>query len=126
MGGTTRGAPGRLTRVVLGTVTDLQAQVGADRTVTLTWTAPGDDGHNPGHATQYVIWFSQVPIGAENLGDTTNTAQDLPAPAEAGETQQCRIPGLKAGEEYHFRMLAIDDVGNGSMLSNEATVNGRQ
>lgn len=86
--------------------------------VTLSWTAPGDDG-TVGRATRYEVRYSQLPITAANYALAT-IAPGPPAPANAGTSQTFTIGGLKSGTTYYFAMKTVDEAGNWSVVSNVA------
>jgi hypothetical protein len=75
-------------------VTDLAATT-SKRNVTLTWTAPGDDG-TCGRAHSYDVRFSQAPITTDNF----SSAQPVEGEAAPGE------PG--AGESFTIRTPRCD------------------
>lgn len=95
--------------------------------ITLDWTAPGDDG-NVGTATTYQMkWSTTRP-------DTTSqTAMDtwwaaatnvtgLPAPHVAGTAESFTVAGpFATGQTYYFVMKACDEVPNCSGYSNVAS-----
>ena len=107
-------------------VTDLKAAAFGGGKVTLTWTAPGDDGKK-GRAAVYQIKHAAKPIlefvpwpakkdthvafwGGENVSDE-------PAPRAAGAKQSYVVKDLTAGT-YWFAIKTRDEVGNQSPISN--------
>ena len=98
-------------------IADLRITEATDSSLTLTWTAPGDDGVI-GAATAYELRHSTQPIDAGNFADALPAS--APQPAEAGTSQGSVIVGFDEATEHHFRIVAIDDRGNRSALSNEA------
>lgn len=88
------------------------------RSVTLEWTAPGDDGYI-GKATAYEIRFSRYPITPQNFvfAVRLNTAL-LPGPV--GTHERMTVFGLQYGIPYYFALRAYDDAGNLSQISNVA------
>jgi len=101
-----------------GPVTDLAATVESDQTVTLHWTAPGDDG-TQGTATSYEIRYSTTPLNSVHwLG--ASLAADPPSPLASGEAQELRITGLLSDTPYYFGLKATDESKNQSVLSNLA------
>jgi hypothetical protein len=86
------------------------------QSVTLVWTAPGDDG-NIGTASNYEMRYSQSPINTSNWGQAT-PATGLPAPQVAGTRQSVTVAGLTQGTTYYFAIRTQDDAGNWSPLSN--------
>jgi len=91
------------------------AQAGAD-TLTLLWTAPGDDGL-AGSADHYEVRLSTSLIN-DSTWDSAWLIGSAPAPLPAGARQSLVVRGLTRGTTYYFAIKAIDDVGNVSPLSN--------
>jgi hypothetical protein len=96
-------------------------------TITLQWTAPGDDG-NVGTATTYQMRWSASPIVGTDTLSWWNAAfvvsTGLPAPMIAGTTQTAIVTGaFVAGVTYRFMMKACDEASppNCSRYSNLAT-----
>lgn len=95
--------------------------------ITLDWTAPGDDG-NVGTATTYEMrWHTTRP-------DTTSSAAfdlwwngatpvaAMPAPMIAGTAQSKIVPGpFPTGATYYFVLKACDEIPNCSPYSNVAS-----
>ena len=88
---------------------------GAD-SVTLQWTAPGDDGM-VGKATLYLMKRSTAPINAGNWS-AANDVGGLPAPLVAGTRQSMVVRGLSRDTTYYFAVRAEDDAGNIAPISN--------
>ena len=89
--------------------------------LTLEWTATGDDGSGGGPATRYEVRYSTSPIN--NLTDFANgmvPADDPPTPGAPGSTETFPITGLAGDTTYHFAVLVVDDADNFSTLSNPA------
>ena len=84
--------------------------------VTLSWTAPGDDG-NTGTATQYEVRYSTSPIDASNFGSAT-LVTGAPSPLVAGTQQTMFVSGLQTLTPYWFAMRTADERGNWSAISN--------
>jgi hypothetical protein len=97
-------------------VTNLKANDPTPNTITLTWTAPGDDGNN-GTATIYEIRYFTESITGENWAAATNATGE-PPPEEAGITQKFTVTGLSLETKYYFAMKTSDEVPNISPLSN--------
>lgn len=87
--------------------------------ITLTWTAPGDDGAS-GRAAQYDIRYALAPITAGNF-DSATTGTDAPAPAIAGAIESFTVTGLNPGTTYYFAIKTADEALNWSTLSNIAS-----
>ncbi len=88
----------------------------ASGTVTIDWTAPGDDS-TMGRATSYDLRYSLTPITTANFTLATK-ALGVPAPKIAGSAESFAITNLIAGASYFFALKTADDAGNVSALSN--------
>ena len=86
--------------------------------VTLKWTAPGDDA-NRGTAAQYDLRYSTEPITEENWNQATPVL-GMPKPQQAGTKESVTVTGLKKGVEYYFRIKTKDEMSNWAALSNQA------
>jgi flagellar hook assembly protein FlgD len=105
-------------------ITDLRALDSTSTSVTLEWTSPGDNYYD-GSADRLVVRYSTNPITARNFSSAT-LAQDIPAPAGGGASQQFVIQGLAPNTQYYFAMRAFDEVNNSSGLSNVVTTRTRR
>jgi len=91
-------------------------------TLTVCWTATGDDGRN-GKASSYDIRYSQQ----APQGDTSGWWNDClrvssaPAPDWPGIRQCMTIENIVEGAQYYVAMKVIDESGNQSGLSNIAS-----
>ena len=85
-------------------------------TITLTWTAPGDDS-TWGTAAQYDIRYSTSLINDSNWASATQVSGE-PTPLPAGTQQTFTVTGLQSGRTYYFAMKTADEVPNWSGLSN--------
>jgi hypothetical protein len=105
------------------TILDLTAGTPTNASITLTWTAPGDDGMS-GNATGYVVKYSTSgPVFDSNWASATTYTQSW-TPAKNGTTETHVITGLTAGTSYWFVIKAYDDASptpNYSEVSNSAT-----
>ncbi len=97
-------------------VNNLAADDVTTTAVTLTWTAPGDDG-TTGTASTYDVRYSTSLISAANWDSATQVANE-PTPTAAGTSQSITIDGLENGTTYYFAMKTSDEVPNTSALSN--------
>ncbi|MDP3964247.1 MAG: fibronectin type III domain-containing protein [bacterium] len=86
--------------------------------VTLTWTAPGDDGQI-GQATQYDIRYSTSPISESNWSGAQQITNE-PSPKLAGLQETFVVSNLVPKTRYYFALKATDESGNVSSLSNIA------
>jgi len=96
----------------------LAAAEATPNSITLNWTAPGDDG-NTGTASQYDIRYSLSTINDANW-DAATQASGEPAPSQAGTAEQFEITGLQPSTTYYFAIKTADEVPNWSVLSNIA------
>lgn len=83
--------------------------------ITIAWTAPGDDG-STGTAAAYDLRRAAQPITAENW-DTAVPIATVPVPAVGGTVQTCQAAGLGEASTYHFALRTRDEAGNWSGLS---------
>ncbi len=84
--------------------------------ITLTWTAPGDDG-TTGQATMYDLRYSTAPISADNFSSAARD-HSIPSPLPSGFTESHTVTGLQADTMYYFAMKSIDEAGNVADMSN--------
>ncbi len=91
-----------------------------DSTVTLTWTAVGDDSLT-GTATSYDVRYSTSPITTANWASAT-TVTGEPTPTAAGTTQSYMVRNLGRQVTYYFAAKVTDDSANPSALSNVLSV----
>ncbi|RED56597.1 fibronectin type III domain-containing protein [Cohnella lupini] len=110
-GGGDATAPAAIGNLSSGTVTAAS--------VSLNWTAPGDDG-STGTATSYDVRYSLSAINAGNWASAT-PATGEPTPVAAGGSQSFVVTGLSANTAYYFAVKTQDEVPNVSALSNVAT-----
>ena len=99
---------------------DLATSNPTAESITLTWTAPGDDGRT-GAATSYDVRFSKTPIGGEaSWAGAWSAAQSL-TPSASGSSETLVVSGLEASTTYYFAVRAVDEQHNMGALSNAAT-----
>jgi hypothetical protein len=101
-------------------IVDLAMTAFDEVSISLQWTAPGDDG-NVGTVTAYDIRFAEAPIAGDAEWTAATQFGDLPtAPQAAGSTETVTIDtGLTQGHHYYIRMKTTDDKGNESGMSNQ-------
>ena len=84
--------------------------------VTLTWTAPGDDSL-AGTAAAYDLRYSTAAITSTNFAAATRVA-GMAAPAASGSAETVTVTGLLSATTYYFAIKAADEAGNWAPLSN--------
>jgi hypothetical protein len=104
-------APGAISNLATGSST-------AD-SVTLSWTAPGDNG-STGTASGYDIRYSTSAINDGNWASAIQATGE-PAPLAAGNNQSFVVAGLSSSCTYYFAMKTADEVWNWSGISNVPT-----
>lgn len=85
-------------------------------TVTLTWTAPGNDGSS-GRASSYDLRYSTSPIDSSNFNSATRLGQ-VPSPQASGQSETITVPGLNPSTTYYFALKSADEAPNWSDISN--------
>ncbi len=120
-------APQNFDLIAPAKIDDLAAISAYDTTVTLTWTAPGDDS-TAGTASYYEVRYSmQAPTeGAENdwFENLADTLAGEPDSSLAGTKETMIVSGLQPGQTYYFAVRTFDEAdvndgaGNGSPVSN--------
>jgi|GEM_PF-1061607 len=100
-------------------ITDLRASSSEPDSVTLTWTAPGNDGMS-GIAAFYDVRYSTEPITEENWDSARKTAGE-PKPGASGILESMTVRGLESDTEYYFAVKAGDEARNLSPISNAAS-----
>jgi subtilisin family serine protease/subtilisin-like proprotein convertase family protein len=98
-------------------VNDLSVAGTSMSSVTLTFTATGDDGAI-GTADFYDLRYSTSPIVTDADFDAAQSATSEPSPQPAGSTESVTVAGLNFGTTYYFALKVVDDGGNVSDLSN--------
>ncbi len=101
-------------------ITDITPISKSASSITLQWTAVGDDGFT-GQASSYDIRYSTESITTDNFKDA-NVVGSIPQPADCGDgssrpTQSVTVEGLLANTDYYFAIKTIDDWGNSGDLS---------
>jgi formylglycine-generating enzyme required for sulfatase activity len=95
---------------------NLAVQSTTQTSVTLTWTATGDDG-NQGTATSYDLRRSSSVITESNFSAATQVT-GVPGPRTSGQAESFSVTGLSANTTYYFAIKAKDDVNLQSPVSN--------
>jgi hypothetical protein len=102
-----------------GSVSDLAIDTVTATSITLSWTAPGDDG-DEGRATSYQLKWSGALISSANF-DAATTVPAVPAPAPAGTVETFTVAGLDSTLSYFFAIRSRDGDGLYSAVSNNAS-----
>jgi len=100
-------------------VPDLTATANATNSVTLEWTAVGNNG-NEGTAFLYDIRYSKSPISEETFSSASQAVK-MPSPKEAGTAESFIIKDLEFSTQYYFALKVRDRQFNFSGLSNVVT-----
>jgi Tol biopolymer transport system component len=98
------------------TVTDLTVFEIAETSISLTWTAPGDDGMT-GSASLYDLRYS-VQLITEDAWQDATEVEPSPEPSAPGTAEHFDVLGLETGQQYYFGIRTRDDAGNLAGLSN--------
>ena len=99
-------------------VQDLAIESVNGSSVTLQWTATGDDGAT-GTASGYDLRYSTTsPIQTDDDFANASRVDGLPEPAASGQTESFTVSGLPFETEVHFALRAYDELENTSALSN--------
>ncbi len=110
------GVPEPIDVVPPAAVTNLAARLSDVTSLTLSWTAPGDNG-NAGTAALYQVRMAEQAITDSTWAQAAEiVARPLPKPA--GSTQTCPVASLTPGQTYYFALKALDEAANSSPLSN--------
>jgi len=96
-------------------VVDLTVQSAVGSAVTLSWTAPGDDGTDE-QASRYDLRYSRTSLAGAGW-DSATVAGSLPAPKPAGQVESATIVDLAPGA-WHIALKAADEALNWSAMSN--------
>jgi len=97
--------------------TNLAAGNPTPGSITLTWTAPGDD-NNTGTATQYDIRYATSIINDNTKFANATQVQTEPTPHVASTTENFTVSGLSDNTTYYFALKTRDNASLWSGLSN--------
>ncbi|MBI5005154.1 MAG: fibronectin type III domain-containing protein [Candidatus Lloydbacteria bacterium] len=97
-------------------VSDLAVSSPTASSLTVSWTAPGDD-NNTGTATAYDLRYSTAAIIDGNFSSATQVSGE-PSPQAVGASQSMTVTGLSANTTYYFALKTSDEVPNTSAISN--------
>jgi hypothetical protein len=99
-------------------ITDLTGGPGeVDGSLSLEWTAPGDDG-TEGRAASYVVKTSVYPIVTEQDWVQADGKPGEPIPDPAGTRERMTIRNLGSANYVYVSMRAVDDFFNVSPIGN--------
>lgn len=107
-------APAAITNMTVNSVTT--------NTITLTWTASGDDD-NQGTASSYDIrYLTEGPLNNLNW-DEAIAVTDVRTPNSSGQQETVVVEGLETGTTYYFAIRVADEAGNWSAISSSLNIN---
>ena len=98
-----------------GKPTNLQAVAG-DKQVTVSWTAPTDPGYvsgAEGTIDEYIVYYHTASFDTTSLPGTTAVTD--------GTTTSVVVTGLTNGQQYHFKIIVVNNGYIKSLLSGEVT-----
>lgn len=97
-------------------VSNLALSSPSSSAMTVSWTAPGDDG-STGTATSYDLRYSTSAITSGNFSSATQVSGE-PTPSVAGSSESMTVTGLSPSTTYYFAIKTSDEVPNTSAISN--------
>ncbi|MEW6685213.1 MAG: fibronectin type III domain-containing protein [Candidatus Edwardsbacteria bacterium] len=100
-------------------VNNLSVLVKTLNSITLTWTAPGDDTTS-GQASTYDLRYATFPIDTTNWNSSIQVT-DESIPKTVGLPETLIVTGLAPKTLYYFALKTADEVSNWSGLSNIAS-----
>jgi len=108
------------------TVNDLAVAAVSNSSITLTWTASGDN-RDVGTATSYDLRYDtasfdpvQDPLKETWFSEAVQV-EGLPAPQSAGNAEVFEVTGLQPGVTYFFALRVADELEQTSGVSNLAS-----
>ena len=101
-------------------VMDLNFLEATYSSITLKWTATGDD-LDAGTASEYDVRYSTSTILTPGDWDSATQAQGEPSPQVSGSIENFTVGNLEFETTYYFALKVIDKVGNYSVISNDAS-----
>ncbi len=99
---------------------ELTAAPAAATSITLNWTAPGDDSLT-GTAAQYDVRYSTSLITAANFASASQASGEA-APKAPGQAETFTVTGLTPGTLYYFAIKTADEAANWSGISNVVSI----
>lgn len=100
-----------------GDITDLTTTATTANSITLSWTAPGND-RGSGRAASYDVRYSTSNITNDSDFASASKVEKVFAPQIAGSTENLEIIGLNTSTTYYFAIKTLDEAPNTSGLSN--------
>jgi hypothetical protein len=98
-------------------IIDLAPSGATPNSITLTWTATGDDlGY--GTALGYVLKYSTLGPITNSTWDSSATFPQTWTPLPAGRLETYTVTGLESGTQYWFALKTYDENMNNSTISN--------
>lgn len=97
-------------------LTVVSGNASSSSSIKINFTATGDD-ENIGTVDHYIIKYFGMEITEENI-DLAVTFDNSVQPQESGNSELINVTGLDAGTIYYFAVIAVDEAGNESALSN--------
>jgi|GEM_PF-3560704 len=105
-----------------GVISDFAAEtfLTTENAITLSWTAPGDDGFlgnlapASGPQGSYRLCHSTVPIVNPAMNCTISTVIGVPVPGSNGMPESITVGALAPNTLYYFALVAIDGAGGKS------------
>ena len=98
-------------------ISDLALSNPSDSAITVSWTAPGDDG-STGTATIYDLRYSTSNITNDTDFNNATQVSGEPTPSIVGSSENKIVAGLDSNTLYYFAIKTSDEVPNTSTLSN--------
>lgn len=106
-----------LDTVAPAAVVDLFVEDAGPNSVTLSWTATGDDNEQ-GQATSYQIRVGSTLNELKQWDDARDISTFDLLPSAAGMSERFTINGLESKSTFYAAIKALDEFGNASELSN--------
>lgn len=97
-------------------IVDLRSSTLTTTSITLNWTAPGDDGETGGAVAEYDLRYATEQLNGNNW--QTATRWQTGAPSEPGFTERIVVSGLTPSTVYYFAVASVDDADHRSQVSN--------
>ncbi len=97
-------------------VVNLAVSGATGTSLTLSWTAPGDDGA-VGRASTYDLRYSTSAITVANFNSALQASGE-PTPQNSGQPESFSLNGLSPGTTYYLALRTADELSNWSLISN--------